>query len=654
MSVLSKVKSLSPRSEEKRDKRRALAMSDGERLVERSPYYTSPSFIAHAGEVSTIVQLYSEVGSNRNMRFQDVIDFIPVDPMSGIKIYMFVNDSLISGDEKKRLITDNASGNKEYFDSRDAHNQKKGNDDVDDRSQSAVEAKQSEIEDYDAYERLSNRPDPVVCYRISLMVVGRTREAVEEQLNVLNTSLDKRHPGAQWSSVGGDQTTRYRSLLDTYSGSPLDMTATAANYGRLNFGVSPGLTDPRGVPIGRDAMALSVTDSVVDFDRYLRQQAIIATPSGSTMPVYEIEPDETNPPSLSSQLAQVAANQITANGHRAHHIVLNDWDYATQNERNYQIPAEIRARCFKRYDVSRSTINVMQGFGDVNDVVAIYNRLVEKIVNIFDVLLDLKMDKSERGEILNMVDHYYRQSQFWNAEAAEKPMNTTIVGIANPDTYPTTVELMQFINNELESMESSGNANRGDRIRSIYSILNQAVNSNTSVMGRTTSIENTDAPQVFYEFDRVSNNRIRQVQLLNMIEYIAWTADKGDVIVIHGMDNVYEKVAQFLNGAIKAAQKNGVRFIFSFDCITSPSAVSISTTDMFKLRGLYYQNLDANVDYTVVGRCDPEEVEHFGTYLNMKLSDSIIRQMQYKTNNQVLFHRSVGRVNNFVATQAIL
>lgn len=654
MKIIEKVKSLAPGSDERLKRRREVAQQDGERLVEQSPYYTSPSFIAHAGEAATIVQLYVEVGSNRNMRFQDVIDFIPVDPMTGIKIHMFVNDSLITGDDKKRLITDNASGSKEYFDTRDEHNRKKGNERAADKSENVRAAEESEYADYSAYELLSNRPDPVVCYRISLMVVGRTREAVEEQLKVLNTSLDKRHPGAQWSSIGGDQSGRFRSLLDTYKGSYLDMTATAANYGRLNFGVSPGLTDPHGVPIGRDAMALSITDSVVDFDHYLRQQAIIAAPSGSTMPIYEMEQDETNPPSLSSQMAQVAANQIAANGKRAHHIVLNDWDYATDNERNYQIPASIRSGVFKRYDVSRETINIMQGFGEIENVVPIYNRLVEKIVNIFDVLLELKMTPDDRSAILDIVDRYYQSQGFWNTEASEKPANTTIVNIRHNDSYPTAVELMQYINNSIESMNDGNDSVRANRVRNLYSILNQAVNANTAVLGRTTGIEPTSAPQVFYDFSNMSSNKIRQVQLLNTMEYISWTASKGDVIVIHGMDNIYRAVTENLAGAIKASQRKGVRFIFAFDCVTAPESVRIPVADMFTLRGNYYQSLDSNVDYTIVGRCEPTEVDKFGEYLNMKLSDSIIRQMQYKASNQVLVHRSVGRVNNFVSTQAII
>lgn len=651
MGVLDKVKKIFPNSEERHEKR-ASRNNDGETLVDVSPYYTSPSFIAHGGKVATVVQLYSTVGSNRNMRFQEVIDFIPVDPMDDVDIHMFINDTLITGDEKKRLITDNASGGKEYFDTKEKHNM--GKESAADKATDVVEAETSEVEDYSAYEVISSRPDPIMCFRISLMIVGKSREAVEEQRKILNTSLDKRHPGAQWDSVGGDQAGRFSSLLDTYKGSRLDMTATAQNYARLNFGVSPGLTDRNGVPIGRDAMALSQTDSSVDFDRYLRNQAIIATSPGATMPDYELEPDETNAPPLSSQLAQVAANQITANGHRAHHIVLNGWDYCTNEERNYVIPSRMRQQVFAHYDVSRVTINLMQGFGEYDDVVGVYDRLTEKIVNIFDVLQDMKLDKSDRAAILDVVQNFYFANGLYKSDAAERPRNTQIVKIANPETYPTSVALMSFFKNRIQQTKGDNTELSRDRLTTLYSILNQTMSANTAVIGRTTSISETDAPQVYYDFSNLSSDRIRQVQLLNMMGYISYTADKGDVIVIHGMERVYGKVSQYLHRTIEAAQKRGVRFIFAFDSITAPISPIAEMSDLFGLHGTYYQNLDSNVDYTIIGKCEPNEVDEFGKLLNTELSDSIIRQMQVKSKNQILFHRSVGRVNNFVSTRAVI
>ena len=48
---------------------------------------------------------------------------------------------------------------------------------------------------------------------------------------------------------------------------------------------------------------------------------------------------------------------------------------------------------------------------------------------------------------------------------------------------------------------------------------------------------------------------IKQVQLLNMIDYIIYQAKPGDVIVVHGYDMILTQVAKYLVETIKAAQK---------------------------------------------------------------------------------------------------
>ena len=52
-----------------------------EYLLEKSPYHISPSFISHNGKHASILNLYVRIGTNRQMTFTDVLDFIPINTL---------------------------------------------------------------------------------------------------------------------------------------------------------------------------------------------------------------------------------------------------------------------------------------------------------------------------------------------------------------------------------------------------------------------------------------------------------------------------------------------------------------------------------------------------------------------------------------------
>ena len=176
-----------------------------------------------------------------------------------------------------------------------------------------------------------------------------------------------------------------------------------------------------------------------------------------------------------------------------------------------------------------------------------------------------------------------------------------------------------------------------------------------SVIGRTTTIEPTTALQVYYEFANASSLQLKQIQFLNTIEYIIHTAAKGDVIVIHGCEQLYDRVAKMTVEAINAAKEKGIRFIFAFDTISSISnSVSIPMNDMFKMQNVYYTDLDVDVSWSAVGQLIPNELDQYKKALNTELSDQIIATLQSKIENQVMIHRAIGKVNNFIQLNPII
>lgn len=615
-------------------------------MVENLPYNFTPSYIEHNGKYESILQMYIRPGSNKDLTYEDVIDFIPVSTLQGVQMYLISDDVLIKDDEKKRVIKKNASLNKAALEDTDRSEGDKKTDD-----QSAKNTRQVEMNDYDEYELILDKADPVVVFRWSLVLIADYKEDIEEQIELINTTLDQRHDGARWDSLPGEQMKRFAGLFDELDKTHYELTATAGNYSGLNLAVNSGLNDPKGMPIGSNALALTQSSAYFDFERSTFKQAAIAMARGSSSLSYYYLDETTKQPSVPSMIAQYAANQFVIEGHKVHHIVLNDFDYF-ESGRYYR--DKVINKIFTEYDVSKLTINILQGFGDINKVVQVYSRLVEKVANIFDLMLGLKMDKDDKGIVLNAIEQFYFDNGLWNTNAAEKPKMTNIVDIDRPELYPTAADLLNDFDALANTAANKGREMKADRIETLSATLQQNLSAYTSVLGRTTSVKDTDAMQVYYSFKNIESLQLRQIQLVNIIDYVIYKAKKDDVIIIHGFDSVLTRVAEMILSSVKAAQDKGVRFIYTYDSVKSPKSVEGQMNDLFEMQNSYYIDLDTDMDWSMIGRTIPEELKIYKKAINQELGATISEVMQQKYGNRILIHRHNGNVNDFVNLRFII
>ena len=614
-------------------------------LTEPTPYRFTPSFIKHNGLYAAIVKLYIKQGTNRNMSYTEILDFVPTSTITGVDIHFMVDDVLIKDDEKNKIITNNSSINLAIIKDDDRNARKKQESGKIEETQDKKILRESEQADYLAYQSIIGNSEPVAVYRWSLLIIGESMELVDEQIRQLNTRLAKSHDGAVWDSLPGEQAQLFENLFGGIDKDRFNNTTWGSNYAGLNVSMSAGLLDAGGIPIGKDVYSPAHSTAFFDFELGTQSQAIVSMPKNAALPMYYKENEE-NQISASSIIAQTAANHIVMAGHKAHHIVLNDFNYFEPNM--FYRPQE-SAQVFKHYDVSKVTINLMQGFGELSDVHNAYHRLRQKIVNVFNIMRDLELTDTDESIIMGALEKTYTSLGYWSAEADIFPERTNIVEIQNPQIYMTATDFLNKFTVRVREALTTGLLNKADRADTLKELLDTALSSYRSVVGRHTSIESTDAIQVYYDFSTIHDMKLKQIQYINMLEYIVHTAKRGDVIVIHGYDSLYEQVSRMGFDTIDAAKERGVRFIFAFDCISStPNAKGIKMSDMFNMQGTYYADLDVDVSWSVIGRSLPADVDKVQKALNTDLSTHIIESMQAKFDHQALVHRRIGQVNSFV------
>ena len=211
-------------------------------LTEPTPYRFTPSFIKHNGMYAAIVKLYIKQGTNRNMSYNDILDFVPTSTITGVDIHFMVDDVLVKDDEKNKIITNNSSVNLAIIKDDDRTAKKKQESGKIEETQDKKILRESEQADYLAYQSIIGNSEPVAVYRWSLLVIGESMELVDEQIKQLNTRLAKSHDGAVWDSLPGEQAQLFENLFGVIEKDRFNHTTWGSNYAGLNVSMRLGKT----------------------------------------------------------------------------------------------------------------------------------------------------------------------------------------------------------------------------------------------------------------------------------------------------------------------------------------------------------------------------------------------------------------------------
>lgn len=630
----------------KKDKNENTKQLKDLQVVTNSTFQTSDYFYTSNGIVGSILKLYVAPGTNRNMSFRAVLNLLPK-PSKDVKLTFIVRDVSIKGEEKQKIINKNTYDN--------IASKRAQNADATDREKDDAKAKmiqQTELDDYTDYQITASDATPLIVYDIFLIAEATSQEKIKTQIKSINTLLDKTYQGLSFYVQAGKQLDLLQSLYRDLEKTKIQKSSTGNNYALLNFAISEGLKDKTGVPIGLDTKAIVTSSTLFDFDKYTKSQAFIAIPKSSILRRYLVDDHHYT---TSSYLAQAVANNIVANrpNNKIFHIVLNDFKYLN-DERYYM--NDFNKGLLKEYDMTKLTINPLQGFGEYNEIQQVYERLIQKIADIFDILLDFNLETADKAIILDAIERFYFEQSLWSPEVLDYPKRARIIKVKRPDLYPTLNLFINTFTNLVTVALKDKRELKADRIDTLQSILRQALTTYQNILGKTTSIDFDLAAykQIYYTFNNVDSLAIKQVQFLNIFDFVRYISKPGDTIIIHGMDQLYQKTTDMAYNAIENAKKKGLTLLYSFDTVTAPSQKLGKMTDMFSMKELYYHDLNTDVDWSVVGNCSVDDVDKFEKVLRMSVGAQIRNQMMERSYSQVLIHRDKGHIDNFTSLDFII
>lgn len=652
----------------------------GSKLADNHPPTFTPNYIHRNGQVMTILEFKVKDGTNRDIEFGGIADLIPRVSNANIKAYWLRDNSIVTGEARDNLIKENSvtmrRATKNMRDEKD-----------DEKTANEDKKKNLKIEDYTLYEYNLDNKFPIVGFNMNLLLIGESEKELGDQIETININLDNLRDGFSVTSVPTEQIDKYMNFGDRYLVSPEHFSSTAQNYTGLNSWLNNGLTDESGIPIGQQTFSHLPSTEYFDFNSHTKTKAFIAINRTDKMIRYRNV-------SASSVLAQAAANQIVISdvarvarkideitsearaekraliskeqqditkikesGVRAHHIIFNDFDYSDNSDESGFIKIKQKSEIFEFVDMSKKTVNPLEGFGERAEIKSIFAELKRKIINMFDVMTEYKLDSNSRSIILDTLDEFYHKRSLHQVGKEER---SAIIGVKDKVKYPNMSTYLQDFINLATKVAKAKNLNRLNSVQNLQSELREALTSYGDQVNKPTNIFPTDKQQVFYNFGNMRHERSKlYVQFMNTFSYIMSETKPGDLVVFHGLNRISQKVFDMVSEVIERKAESGVRFIYAFDNVAAMEHKDSNKIDcsIFGMKGKMYHDLHSDSDWTIMGSLLKEEVPKFQDALSAKvnLSQQTIETMQIggKTPS-VLIHRGVDEINDFVVPDVLI
>lgn len=583
-------------------------------------YKFSPSYIQSGQRHATILKVVNKYGTNRNMQFGWFINIIPEITVDGVKAYLFESDKLMEPKEQDNIFK------------KEIHRTIKANDQSNDAEHETTgdrRLKELMVEDLDRASRGESQNESVVDAHIYVMLVSDDPDKLYTQLRKLNTTYKDNMNGIELVSVAGNQEHLFKRMLDSPEGTKYEYTWMSADFAGNDHAVRKGLDDAKGIAVGEITESYSSGTALMSISESIKKRALVASYPSSSVIDFEEYDDLTG----ASLWGQRIANDAMTHDHRVFHIVMNGFHYEAdeetyegQEERKFACPPIMNSE-LEHIDLAKGGLNPLEMFGDLNDVVDIYNTNLSKIVQMFHLMSERALTTSQRTMLRKALNQFYMSRDMWKDDAEENPRNTRIVNLRH-ETVPLMGQFVQDLTNMLSRANMMDSAKEQEDAKLLKDVLEISLQSYRAIFNRHTSLpdpRDVQKMQIYYDLSRLMNQPdMLEAQFLNAFDYISQATKPGDIIMIHGMNRLSLETLDILSGRIENASRKGARLVYLFDNIGSGSTKSkIERADVFNTDGLLYQNFDNDFDYTILGAMSINDLELYQKKVKQKLTQNL-------------------------------
>lgn len=365
---------------------------------------------------------------------------------------------------------------------------------------------------------------------------------------------------------------------------------TSTEYAGAYNLVTHGLEDPGGEYVGY--MTGDVNNSAVLFNvDGFRHHVVIAT--------NQFNDDIGKRQHVSDLWGMKLAQSALLNGHRVVHLVLD-------SESDLDKIAPPMKDITYKIDMNHGDVNMFEMFGKREDELAIFaNQMTKLKLMAEQAYHPTDSDKSIiESSLEDILTDYYIKNQMWVPDAKNHRNLIKLVGLPHYE-YP---KLELFVSYLAMYRQKTLNLNSKDSeavhaANTLNGIFTNLLSSNGDLFNTTTS-SNIDGVvngrRVVYDFSDLRRRGIgvAMAQLVNILNYAVSTLGNGDLVIIHGADQIDDGIKEYCRHQFDQLFDRGGRVAYLYNDI-----------DSF-LRDDQFNKYD-EADYTIVGNMAPKRVDEY-------------------------------------------
>lgn len=295
----------------------------------------------------------------------------------------------------------------------------------------------------------------------------------------------------------------------------------------------------------------------------------------------------------------------------------------------------------RRINLSRGDINMFEMFGDPgkDDEMAIFSEQLQKVSLMMEQLHPLT--KEQRGLTLGVLkeilEKYYVDQKMWYKDAVNNRAALRILGLPHKQ-YPRLSMFVSYISMEHTKANAADvtDMQRVEALGILKVAFNEMLNTDGDLFNVTTNPEIDDvdkSSRVIYDFSDllIRGNGLAMAQFVNIVSYAVRTLRKGDLVAIHGVEQIVDEVKDYVNRQFEALYRRGGRVCFVYDDIDK----CFRDQDFCKFD---------QADYTIFGPFTPNQVELYQKLINQKIPSNLVRNLTKKGMTRTFIRRSGANV----------
>jgi len=459
-----------------------------------------------------------------------------------------------------------------------------------------------------------------------LLVKAPTLERLDEAVNKINRQYKDRFDTVFAAPYIGEQKRELSTLMNKIEQKMgRNFMFTSAEFAGSYSLVTRGIEDPRGEYIGQMEGDVNNSAVLMDIDNYESHVVLAGNAEAQTLSGWDFKGQR----GVDVWGIKLGMNALLRN-RRVVHLVLNRTNVAGVGVDLSDITSNI--------NMTQGDINPFELFGPKEQELSIFPAHLEKMYLMVEQLQPMGDKKARiKSALQQVLNDFYVDKRMWVRNAQENRQQLRLVGIPH-NQVPRLPHFQAYLDMEYNNQVQA--RNKDPEVMNAFGFLRGAfrdmMDSNGDLFNTTTSTIIDRAAisnRVIYDFSSLikRSRGVMMAQFVNALGFAVGSLTQGDVVILHGVEQLAPGIKQYVRDQFDQLHSNGVRAVFIYGNIES----MIKDRDFNRFEG---------ADYTILGGMTKSTIELYEQTLKHEVPIVLKNLLEHKERYRYYLRRGFDNV----------